>query len=132
MKQPKELHNKKDHFNPRMVPHILVGIGIGPGGVWDKTYLVVKLEKMLGDNRRSRVNIRKSPNVMFLDKPTFPLKAKLTASGYLGDVNLPGPAVSDTSETFGLQNNGKESESEKVDNEVDGALGENRPALIDT
>ena len=80
VKQPKELNNKKDQFNPRMIPHILVGIGIGPGCIWDKTYLVVKLEKMLGDNRGSRVNIRKSPNVMFPDTPSFPRKAKLTAS----------------------------------------------------
>ena len=69
---------------------------------WNKTYGVVKLAKMLGENRGSRACIRYTTDIMFPDVPTFPIRLKLTAAGALGDANLPAPAVPDVSEEWKL------------------------------
>ena len=82
-------------FRPKMLPHLLVGVGTGPGGKWDKTYKIVSLAKMLGDKRASRANVKRSTDVMFPEVPSYPLKLKITASGALGDLALPGPKLSD-------------------------------------
>lgn len=124
----KELENEKTQFQPRMIPHLLVGIGLGPGCIWDKTYMVVKLSKLIGDQRASRVNIRRSTDLMFPAQPRFPLQIKLKASGALGDDNLPGPAVSGSNEEWGLHNDGEDTDAEVAD----GMLGESRPRLIDS
>ena len=123
----KELETKRQQFQARMIPNLLVGIGSGPGCTWDKNYMIVRLDKMFGDRRASRVNIRRSADVMFPERPTSPLKTTLKAAGAQGDENLLGLAVSDSNEDWELHNGGEESDEEVAD----GMLGENRPKLID-
>ena len=94
--------------------------------MWDKTHQTVRLDKMRGNTRASRVNIRKFADIAFPDRPTFPLKTKL--SGTQGDVNLPVRAVSDSTEDWELQNCGEEADEEQPD----GMLGESRLMLIDS
>ena len=127
VKPPKALEKSKGKFLPKMSPHLLVGIGIGPGYIWNKTYAVVKLSKLLGDRRASRACVRHTCDIMFPDVPSFPLKLKLNASGALGDANMPGPAVPDDDEPWKVQEISDDSSTD--DDQVDGSLGENAPRL---
>ena len=93
--------------------------------------MVVKLEKLLSDCRASRVNIRRTTDIMFPDTPSYPLKLKLAASGALGDIGLPGPAVPDSGEKWELMNQDEDSGDDQDPGDiVDGCLGENRQKLI--
>ena len=123
----KPLDEAKQKFLPKMTPHILVGIGTGPGCVWDHTYLVIKLSKMLGDKRPSRVHVKRTAAIEFPEKPSFPLKMKLDAAGALGDAALPGPAVVDEADKWDLCTLGDDASEDEDDN--DGSLGENEPKL---
>ena len=65
---------------------------------------------------------------MFPERSTFPLKTKLKTSWAQGNVNLPAPVVSGSTEDWRLQNDGEECDED----ETDGTLGEHRPMLIDS
>ena len=128
VKPPADLTRKKDRFHAKLQPHLLVGIGIGPGGIWDKTYAVVPLNKLLGQDRQSRVYIKRTPDVTFPEVPSFPLRLRLTASGALGHATLPAPAVAVDGADWQLQDGGDDSTD---DEPTDGLLGENRPRMVD-
>ena len=124
--QPPVAAPTEGKFEPKMSPHILVGVGIGPGGVWDKTYGVIKLTRMIGEKRTSRACIRHTGDVMFPEIPSFPIRQKLNIFGAICDDNLPGPAVSDSSEAWGITEALDDGSDE---DQFDGSLGENRPCL---
>ena len=67
------------------------------------------------------MNIRRTADIMFPDIPSFPLKLKLTASGALGDIGLPGPAVPDDEQKWSINDEGV-SEDEEQGDIVDGVF----------
>ena len=127
VKPPIELEGAKRKFEPKVLPHVLVSIGIGPGCIFNHTYGVVKLTSLLGDNRPSRARIRYTTDIQFPEVPSFPLRLKLNATGSLGDASLPGPAVADAGESFGVAE-----AQEDSDDGIDGSFGENKPMLQST
>merc|ERR1711933_662266 len=56
---------KPGKFEPKLIPHILVEITIGPAGRWAHSYGAVRLDKMIGLKRASRASIRRSMDVVF-------------------------------------------------------------------
>ena len=55
VKPPAKLGGAKDKFQAKMAPHILVGVGSGPGGIWGNTYSVVPSTKSHGPSTPSMV-----------------------------------------------------------------------------
>ena len=78
-------------FKPRLQAYVLVGVGLAPGCTWDHSYLVVKLERLVGQQRVSKCCIRRCAEVEFPEVMTLPLKQRLTLSGAIGDASLPEP-----------------------------------------
>jgi len=83
VKPPKQLEPAGKKSESKMVPHLIVAIGLGPGMIWNHTYGVIKLTKLIGENRPSRAMIRYTTDIMFPDIPSFPLKIKLNSFGAL-------------------------------------------------
>jgi hypothetical protein len=102
VKPPQQLEGGKRKFEPKMLPHVLMSIGFSSGWVWNHTYGVVKLEKLLGDGRGSRACIRHTTDIYFPEVPSFPVKIKLNANGAIGDANLPGPKLADETQPFSI------------------------------
>ena len=50
-------------WEPRLSPHVLVGIDLCPGSLWARTYTVVCLNKLLDEDRASRVRVRRAADV---------------------------------------------------------------------
>ena len=117
-------------FEPKLVPHILVEISIGPTGRWANSYGAVRLDKMLGSNRRTTACIRRSVDVIFLELASFPLRQRMNIQGAFSDPTLPSPRLTtdnDGDMLFELEPN--EEEDTKPDPLVvcEGSWGENCP-----
>ena len=110
---------RQSKFTLKMTPHILVSVGIGPGFIWNKTYAVVKLSRLIGDKRSSRACIRHTCDIMFPDIPSFPVKQKLNLTGAIGDKNMPGPAIADDGKNFGILEDDEEDDSDDQDNHLE-------------
>ena len=82
------------------MPSILVGVTVGPGGQWARSYQVVTLLPILSEGRSSRVSIRTVADVTFPEVVSLLLKQPLTLHGAFNDGTLPAPYVSDTTEKW--------------------------------
>ncbi|CAK0865136.1 unnamed protein product, partial [Prorocentrum cordatum] len=82
---PREKGVKQPKWQEKMLPYVLVGIGIGPCFDWNKTYAVVPLRRLLGDYRPSRSSIRYSAEVFFPERVTFPAKQRNEYDGELAE-----------------------------------------------
>ncbi|CAK0819868.1 unnamed protein product [Prorocentrum cordatum] len=118
---------KPSKWSPRMVPHVLVGIGCGPGFAWNRTCGVVKLERLLSSDRPSRACIRYSAEVDFPDRIIFPMRQRLKLAGASRDASFPAPAVTDDNESWALQLS--EVSEEPGDEAYDGAMEGGAPKL---
>ena len=50
---------EKSKWGSKLVPGLRVGITAGPGMIWTKTYASVLLSKVFGDDRASKLNVRR-------------------------------------------------------------------------
>ncbi|CAK0791463.1 unnamed protein product, partial [Prorocentrum cordatum] len=124
---PREKGVKQPKWQEKMLPYVLVGIGIGPCFDWNKTYAVVPLRRLLGDYRPSRSSIRYSAEVFFPERVTFPAKQRLRLAGAARDDAFPAPAVCDEKGAWDIE---ESDHSAGSGNECDGELAENAPKLV--
>ena len=103
------------------MPSILVGVSVGPGGQWARSYQVVPLSSILLEGRASRVSIRTVVDIILFEVVSFLLKQRLTRHGALEDATLPAPCASDTNEK--LEVVAEEGTDDLL--EYDGLLNEN-------
>ena len=118
----------KSKWAPRLAAHVLVSIGVSPGCVWDSTYGIIKLERLLGVHRATRACIRRTCDIVFPELVSFPLKQRLTLHGAIKDADLPEPAIVDNDEEWRTLES--EFSGEDCIEHSEGVLAENAPNLI--
>ena len=112
----------------RLVPAIFVGISVGPGCQWERSYKVVPLASLLSEDRASRVSIQTVADVIFPEVCSFPLQQRLTLHGAYEDTTLPGPMVTDEAEQWAVI----EEEGAEDLLKYDGSCHENAPKFRKT
>ena len=100
--RPPNRNETKGKWDSRLNAAALVNIGLGPGCQWARTYSVIQLDRLLGDNRPSRINVRKVCEVIFPDTVSFPLRQRLALHGAFRDATVPGPHVTDDAMNCGF------------------------------
>ena len=70
-----------EKWTSRLIAAVIVEITAAPAGRWAKMYGVIPLRRLLGNNRPSKVYIRRTIDVIFPERPTFPLRQRLALYG---------------------------------------------------
>ena len=106
MVQAQQHDGELDKFAPRLVPHILVEVMMGPSGNWAKSYGTLHLQLMLGTKRPSVVSIRRTCDIQFPTTISYPLRQRLTLHCALADATLPRPQTLPNADHWELADDG--------------------------
>ena len=121
------MHEK---LHTRLVPAILVEVTLGPAGRWGDCYGVVPVVYFTSDLRASKASIRRSCDIVFPERVSFPLKARLAIHGALEDKTLPVPHIIDDDEGWEVVEDLSQFEAVAVF--ADGQCGENAASFETT
>ena len=110
------------------MPAIFVGISVGPGCQWARSYKVVPLASLLSEDRASRVSIRTVADLIFPEVCSFPLQQRLTLHGAYEDTTLLAPMVTDETEHWAVIEEGGDDDLLRYD----GICNENAPKFRKT
>ena len=81
-----------EKMHTRLVPAVLVEVTLGPAGQWGSCYGVAPLIYVTSEHRASKAAIRISCDLVFPDRVSFPLTARLMLHGALEEINPSGAA----------------------------------------
>ena len=89
-----------EKMRTRLVPAVLVEVTMAPAGRWGDCYGVVPLIFFTSETRGAKAAIRRSCDIIFPERVSFPLKARLMLHGAVEDKTLPEPHVTDDGESW--------------------------------
>ena len=118
-----------DKWSSRLIPCVLVEVTIGPAGRWAHQYGVVVLRKLVDETRGSRARVRRTCDLVFPDKVTFPLRQRLSLAGAYADITLPSPGIKEGEETWEIECGGSSTDDDALPAIKDGFWAENAPIL---
>lgn len=119
--------NATAKWEPKLTPCFLVGVTIGPAGIWAHSYGVIPLQHFLSRGRASSTAIWRTCDVVLPEVVTFPLCQRLSMHGACQDETLPEPRVLEDGDDWALAEE-KGGEAGQCDL-VDGSWEENAPAF---